>query len=746
MKEFAKRLKRERELRSWSQEQLAQMIGTTAPNVSRWERSVTFPSLYFRQKLGETFGKTVEEFHLLETGGEDSRLAPEQKAEAQGTLSALPGASSVLWNLPHPRNLHFTGREEMLVRLHHVLNADSLDDLEALTPVLAISGLGGIGKTELALEYIYRYSDEYQAVFWVRADTHEALIADFAAIANMLDLPSKVQQDQRQSAEMLKRWFEQHTAWLLILDNLEEFSLLHQFISFKSKGHTLLTTRFQFTGSFFQRADLQKMEPYEGALLLLRRAKRIGPKETLAHASPSDRTIAREISQFLDGLPLALDQAGAYIEEAACSLAHYFDLLEHLGGNLLGLRNLSGGGNVDHPHSVHTTLSLSFEQLKQTTPAAIDLLRLCAFLHPEAIPEEMILKGFPYLGPSLQHLVSDPLKFDAAIAEIRRHSLLCRDPETQTFTLHRLVQAVLRDEMDEGLQRLWATRAVLVVNHSFPDVDHWVTSSLCRRYLSHAQVCAALIEQWDIECVEAGRLLTQLSCFMYELAQYELTQYAQAEPLLKKALTILTKLLGTEHPAIAEARQILGWVYTDLGNYAQAESCYQQALAVYERMPEPDYRSISGCLSDLAESYEGQGKYALAEPLYREALRMTQLSRGFEHLDVAIGLRNMGMCYTNQKKYAQAEPLLLQALNIWQKGLGTEHPVTASIIHELGRLCMEQGRYVQAKPLLLQALEIRLKLLKPGHPYIALDLDMLAKLSLKQEQDVQADALLQNEC
>ncbi len=460
-KDFAKLLKRERELHSWSQEQVAALLGTTAPNVSRWERGITLPGLYFRQKLSELFGKTAEELGLLEAAGEGAAQPSERTTEDLSLPLLSPAVSSSLWNLPHQRNPLFTGQEKMLLHLHKALNAANA---RTSIQIQAISGLGGTGKTELALEYAYRYCDEYRFILWIQAETYDALILDLAAIAKIVNSPKKELQAQCQAIKAVRDWLDQYTDWLLIIDNIEEFSLLREFVPLKSRGHIILTTCSQSTGPFVQRIDLQKMEPDEGALFLLRRAKYIGPQDSLEHASPADRAMAAEISQLLGNLPLALDQAGAYIEEAACSLSHYFCLLQSYRAALLDLRNLSGGVNANHPRSMNATLSLSFERIKQATPAAMDFLQLCTFLYPDVIPEEMITGGASHLPPLLRDVVSDPPKYDAMIAELRRYSLLYRNLDTKTFSIHRLVQAVLRDSMDEALQRQWAKRAVQIVS------------------------------------------------------------------------------------------------------------------------------------------------------------------------------------------------------------------------------------------------------------------------------------------
>lgn len=741
MKVFAKQLRQERELHSWSQEQVAEMVGTTAPNVSRWERGITLPSLFFRQKLSELFGKSAEELGVLEAANDGDVRPPDKVGEGQHVTSSPPGASSLFWNLPHQRNPLFTGHEETLLNLHRTLNSC---EAGALTQAQAIIGLGGIGKTTLAMEYAYRYSDEYQFIFWVRGEIRDVLLADFAAMAGVFNLPEQEQQTQHQAVEAVKRWLEQHAHWLLIVDNIEELSLLQEVIPFKSKGHIILTTRSQSTGSFVRHLDLHKLEPDEGALFLLRRAKHLGPEETLEQAVPAVGILAREISLLLDGLPLALDQAGAYIEESACSLPHYFELLKSHRATLLDLRHLSSGMKDDHPYSVYATLTLLFEQIKQANPAAMDLLRLCAFLHSDAIPEEIITEGVPDLSPLLQEVASTSFKYDAMIAELRRYSLLHRNPETKSFSLHRLVQAVLRDTMDEAMQREWAQRAVQVINRVFPTVDQWVTSSLCQRYYCHAQVCVALIEEWNIVCVEAGRLLTELACYMYELFQYELMQYAQAEPLLKKALAILTQFSEAEQLLIAKAQEFLGWVYTTLGQYTQAKACYQQAWTILQRFAQADHFLISCCLSDQAEIHSEQGRYDVAELLYQQVLETSELLFGPEHLNSAVDLRNLGECYCNRGKHVQAEPVLLHALDISQKSLGLEHPFTAGILHTLGRLYLEQRQYDQAESLLLQVIEIRQKVLKPGHSYIAFSFNELGRLYLEQGRCTEAEPLLRH--
>lgn len=361
--------------------------------------------------------------------------------------------------MPYPRNPFFTGREEVLEGLHRAIEANR---------VAALSGLGGIGKTQTAVEYAYRHRDGYQAVLWAKADTREALVSDCVAMASLLNLPEEDAADKSLAVVAVRLWLESNNSWLLILDNADHLPIAREFIPSNGKGRVLLTTRSQATGGIARRVEIEKMKSEEGALFLLRRAKILAEDALLEAASEADGTKAEEISIEMDGLPLALDQAGAYIEETACGLSDYLDLYRMHGVELLKRRGMMVS---DYPDPVATTWALSFERIERASPAAAELLRLCAFLHPDAIPEELITEGAPELGPVLGPVATDPFELNNTIAETLKYSLLGRDRNAKTLDIHCLVQAVLKDGMDEVTQRQWAERTVRAVNRAFPDVE-----------------------------------------------------------------------------------------------------------------------------------------------------------------------------------------------------------------------------------------------------------------------------------
>ena len=230
-----------------------------------------------------------------------------------------------IWHIPYQRNPFFTGREDVLTQLHSALHAENT---VALSHPQGISGLGGIGKTQTAVEYAFRYRDDYNTILWVKAESIESINSDFVTIAHLLNLPEKQEQEQHLIVEAVKRWFKNHIGWLLILDNADDLEMVRAFLPTDGQGYILLTTRAQATRRIAQRIEIEEMDVDEGALFLLRRSTIIDSNAPLNAASITDQTTAQEISQTMDGLPLALDQAGAYIEETQCSLTEYLHLFQ----------------------------------------------------------------------------------------------------------------------------------------------------------------------------------------------------------------------------------------------------------------------------------------------------------------------------------------------------------------------------------------------------------------------------------
>jgi nucleoside phosphorylase len=264
----------------------------------------------------------------------------------------LPPVTQAVWNIPYSRNPVFTGREDIL---NHLSTSFETDQATAFSQPQAISGLGGIGKTQIVVEYAYRHAQDYEVVLWAHAESTEVLAASYATIATQLRLSVTLANKREMTIEAVKTWLQTHHQWLLILDNADDLDVLPPFLPPTPGGHILITTRAQSTGRLARRLDVEVLDQDTGALLLLRRAGMLLPDAPSHLTSDSDLTLAHAITQELGGLPLALDQAGAYIEETASSLEDYQRLYQTHRTTLLATRRDLVN---DHPESVVTTWSL----------------------------------------------------------------------------------------------------------------------------------------------------------------------------------------------------------------------------------------------------------------------------------------------------------------------------------------------------------------------------------------------------
>ena len=772
------KLRHERERRAWSQLDVADKVGTTPLNVGRWERGITMPGPYFRQKLCEIFEKSAQELGLVHenTGTETPIEAPLHVPSTAPTQEVPP----LVWNVPYNRNPLFTGREEILTQVHLALISE--DQPLALTQPQAISGLGGIGKTQTAVEYAYRYRDHYEAVFWARADTPELLSSDYLLLAALLTLPQRNEQDQSLVVKAVLNWFDTHGGWLLILDNADDLEMVNAFIPSAGKGHVLLTTRAHSTGTTAGRIELETMGLEEGIFLLLRRAKLLkGNASSLQAVSESVRNSAQAIVEAVGGLPLALDQAGAYIEGTGCSLSDYLKFYKTHRNRLLRKR---GESAVGHPEPVATTWSLSFEKVERANPAAAELLRLCAFLHPDEIPEAMLVEGASELGPILQPVAEDEMELNEAIGELRKYSLVKRDPEKKILNIHRLVQAVIKDGMDKDRQREWAERVVKMVNRAFPEVKSPLVNlalwSLCQQYLPHVQVSAELIAKWDMNFLEGSQLLRKAGNYLRERGQYREAEmllqkslsicerilepihldlaivlndlaglywakgeFALAEPLFQRSLAIREQILGPIDLAVARNLGNLGSLYMGKGNYKLAESFALRACTIFEQVLGSDHLDLTPALNNLAAIYGEQGKYEQAKTLFQRVLSIREQALGPDHPNVALSLYNLAHVYQDLSEYEMVESLYQRALIIWEHVLGINHPDVAKSLQGLAQLYYIQGKYEQAEQRLQRALAIREQHIAPYHPEIAQTLNDLASLHRELGKYEQAEEFYQ---
>jgi len=734
------RLRQSRIERNWRQQDVADQLGVALVTMQRWERGYQQPSAYYRVKLCALFGLSARELGLLEALPSPAPAESEagDAVQADATLSG----QIALWTVPYARNPHFTGRDDLLDQLMQQFSPQEAGQptsirQAALTQSHAIKGLGGVGKTQIAVEYAYRAHEQgrYTHTLWINAASEEAILTSFVALINFLPaFGPGGETDQRKLVAALIRWLEQCVQpWLLIFDNADDLSFIPSYLPARGNGSLLFTTRAAAVGALASSVEVDCMSLMEGTQLLLRRAQR--------EASASDSELAEEttIVVALAHFPLALDQAGAYIEETGCSLHDYFQIYQKHRYALLARR---GKQAAHYPESVATTWSLSFQHVEETNPAAAELLRLCAFLAPDHIPEELLIQGAPYWPAALQQGVADRLSFNQLLETLLSFSLVKRLSADHLLSTHRLVQVVQMERLSPREQRQWAERLVRAVYVVFPrdPKDEVAVWPQCQRYLEQVQACDTLIGDHHLLLPEAAELLERTGTYLCERALYSL-----AEPLYLRALRICEQRVGETHPQVAIALNGLAQLYYEQGKYTEAEPLRQRALRILEQqvVGEMDPHQMVIALNGLAFVYAEQGKYAQAELLSQQALRMWEQQGGETHPQKAYLLHGLAFVYAEQGKYAQAEPLYQQALRIREQRLGPEHLKVAIVLNGLAQLYYEQGKYREAELLYQRALRMWEQQGGETHPQAAIALNGLAQLYTQQGRYEEAEPLYQ---
>jgi tetratricopeptide (TPR) repeat protein len=683
--------------------EMAKLLGYTKGYLSGVENGHVLPS----QELLKSYEQKL--------GFEPDELNKQLQTQSP-TVFVEPLPS--LRNVPYLRNPFFTGRKDTLERIHTVLHTT-----KQVPSICAISGLGGIGKTQVAIEYLYRNRSNYQAIFWLKADSYETLASNLAGLADVLNLPGKDTLDRERAIAEVKNWLKEHTRYLIIIDGLDDLKDIGAIYSFISQvnGHVLLTSRVHGLMQEIPSVLLDKMTLEESALFLLRRIEIISFDSLLTDALESEYSNAQKISESLDGLPLAIEQAGAFIKETGCSLSDYLDLYQ---AHCIDLLQQQGELTAGYNKAVATTWSLSFEKIESVNSIAANILRLCAFLYP-IIPEEVITRGTAKLESPFEAIADNLLKANTAIGELVKYSFLRRSPNNKTLTIHRLVQIVLQERMIQEDRNTWGTKAYIVVNNAFPfGGDFSVRRS--RYYHVEAFLRYSLSMQEQLQGPEHLNV-AERSADLAELYRVR-ADFIQAEALFLRALDVQRKVLGTDHSLVATNFNRLARLYRAKGDYAKAELYYQQAINIQEHILEFEHPEVAESLRGLAKLCQTLGKYDRAETLCKRALNIQEKRLPSDHPDIAHTLTILAEVYRSREEYAKAELFCQRALDIWQRKLDVEDPLVALGLSKQAEVFLDQGKYSQAESLLKRSLEIREKVLDKDHPYIAFNLDDLGTI------------------
>ncbi len=561
-------------------------------------------------------------------------------------------------HLPHDSiGSLFKGREDFLADLHRRLGVPRAG-ATAIVNRLAVHGLGGIGKTRGALEYAWRHTDDYTALLFISAPSIAELRANLANLAGVLGTTAdKASIDEQLTAVL--GWLDAHPGWLLIIDNVETEEAaaeVQRLLARLRSGHVLITSRISNWSAGVQALELDVLAEPDAAAFLIERAPH---RSQRADDTAQSSAIARQ----LDGLALALEQAGAYIDKQRLSFAEYLNRWQAKRPEVLGWHDPR---LMQYPASVAVTWETTFAQL---TEPQRRLLEALSWLDPEPIPL------FLFDAAPLAAAIPDPRD---ALAGLAAYSLVRFGAAGDAILVHRLVQEITRGRIPEA-DRTTALKTALdavdtAVTGDPGDVRTW---NIWTPLAVHVDAVSRHADAVGL-AEPAARLMNDLGLYWENRGQYR-----TAEPLMRRALHIDELSFGHVHPRVATDLNNLATLLQATNRLAEAEPLMRRAMQIDELAFGNDHPKVAIRLSNLATLLKDTNRLAEAEPLMRRALQIDELSFGNDHPNVARDLNNVAQLLQDTNRLAEAEPLMRRALRIDELSFGRDHPNVAGDLNNL---------------------------------------------------------------
>jgi tetratricopeptide (TPR) repeat protein len=667
--------------------------------------------------------KTAEERHIIVLRCEDVPLRglladnvyqtlvgiedPEERkrriiAAAERQSQAAPPPPRPFIGVP-PRIASFTGRAKELDLLDDILMQDKPAAVTQTSVGRAVvQGMGGVGKTALAIEYAHRFRGLYAGVCWCPGETHTGLLSALAGLAVTLGAAAAEEADVEKAAKAaLRRLAEQRATWLLVYDNVPEPKDMVELLP-SAGARVLITSRFSDWSEFAKEVALDVLPLAEAITFLQSRTER------------SDAAGANALADALGNLPLALDHAAAYCKRTQMRFGDYAKKVSSLIG--------AAPRGVGYPRSVAATFDLAITEAVAQRQAAEALMAYLAQCAPERIP--MIL---------VEGAVEDEMERMEALAALAEVSLVKPDPfqdGTPAVTVHRVVQTVARARSEanglthEAVKRLIARLVTIYPEEGYGETGSW---PLCAQLTPHLLALRDARSDTSSDIAGWPELLGRAGGYLLGRAAY-----SEASALTRDALAISERTLGPEHPNIAKDLNHLAGVLRHQGKFTEARSLFERALTIREKVLGREHPDTATSLNNFAELLLAQDDLAGARPLFERALAIWEKTLGPEHPFTAGCLNNIAILLALQEGLAEARPLFERALAIREKALGPEHPDTAASLGQCATLLVAEGDLAGARPLYERAQAINEKALGPEHPDTARSLEGLALLLIGQ--------------
>jgi tetratricopeptide (TPR) repeat protein len=616
------------------------------------------------------------------------------------------------------------GRAEVLVELDQQLQQNDRVAISTLT------GMGGIGKSELALQYAWQEwpKQTYRGgICWLNvADSDPSLsILSFAQIHLGLTLPEE--------GELVERVHYVWQVWLknkkdqtlIIFDDVRDYQQIKDYLPPQADQQfkVIITTRLKELSAKIQTLHVDILQP-EAALDLLR-------SYVTDDRIDNQLEQAKLLCQDLGYLPLALELVARLLRRRTnWTVAK---IREKLAENGLADQSLVKNPKFDSEMTAERGLKAAFDLSWQELDNEPNAQKLAMYLSLFALA--------PFPKPLIDGLFTeaDEDEIEEWLTDSLVHLNLVKPLGNDWYELHTLIRSYLRDKLEESEVMETAKKAYCVVMVNVAKtIEYILTLEDVDRIdplVDHLKVAAEELDQW-LEDEDLDWTFIGLGRF-YESQGF----YNKALPYFEQCLSLSEQRFGAKHPTVATSLNNLGGLYLAQGKYREAEPLYKRSLAIWEKQLGENHPDVATSLNNLAELYRAQGKYEEMELLLKRSLAIREKQLGENHLHVATSLNSLALLYESQGKYAEAEPLHLRSLAIREKQLGENHPDVAQSLNNLASLYESQGKYAETEPLYLRSLAIREKQLGENHPDVATSLNNLAGLYESQGKYAEAEPL-----
>ncbi|MEU0003450.1 FxSxx-COOH system tetratricopeptide repeat protein [Streptomyces sp. NPDC006314] len=591
---------------------------------------------------------------------------PGPAAQRSSQLQPRTSVPAVWGNIP-PNNPNFVGREDLLAQVREQLVTG---DTSAVLPH-ALHGMGGVGKSQIAIEYVYRYASEYDVVWWIPSEQPTMILTALTELAHQLGLNVSSEANRAVPAvrEALRRGHP-YDRWLLVFDNAENVEAVRPYFPTGGTGKILITSRNQEWDRVARTLSVDVFTREESKALLRRRARDLSDGD------------ADRLAEALGDLPLAIEQAAAWQAVTGMSVPEYLRLINEKIAELM----LELVPSPDYPMSVAAAWDVSLRQLEQRNPTALQLLQVSSFFAPEPISRSLFNNArSTTIAPELDAALRDPIKLGRAIREINVYALARIEHRHDTIQLHRLVQAVLVNRMSPQQQADMRHGAHLLLADANPNSPG--SRELWPRYqalLPHVVVSRAVeCESPWVRCLVRG-----IVEFLYIWGDHD-----GAASMAREALEIWTEKYGAEDQQTLEMAKWLAFILRVLGEYREAAEMMQRTADIYIRIAGEDDEGTLDALIQLCSGLRLRAEMARALDINRSVYERSL--RAFGEDDPAtlraahslgVGLRLMGL-YKEAREY-DTETARLRALT-----LGENHLDTLSTLSGLSIDMRESGDY-----------------------------------------------------